>query len=167
MVHNAANDNYIRTQNRSWLHNGYDAADNVEGTAVRKLRSDSTPGTRLTSRAQILKRNRALKRQKALFVVSGAILCAIIASLSAVLLMSMSTGNSLKREVSEKEADVEVLTLENDSREYDINSSVDYNEIIRAATQELGMVRSNASQIVTYSVKNSEYLQQVAQVPAK
>ena len=81
--------------------------------------------------------------------------------------MSMSTGNSLKREVSEKEADVEVLTLENDSREYDINSSVDYNEIIRAATQELGMVRSNASQIVTYSVKNSEYLQQVAQVPAK
>ena len=168
MSYSAARENYIRSSQNRRLQNDpkhYASYEDLEGTAARKPQHEEVPRRRIKSRAEILKRSKALKRQKAMFIVAGAVLAVAIIGLSTVLLAEMSTNKALKKEVGEKEASVEVLTLENDSLEYDISSSVDLNEIIRAATQDLGMVRSNVSQIVYYSTKNTEYLQQVAQVP--
>lgn len=139
----------------------------IYGNVVRKPQQQKESYKRLRSSAQIMRSSKALKKQKAAFVILGTMASIIIVSLSAVLLYSIAANNDLADKVAAKETEYENMVLNNDAREYEINSSVDLNYVIDAATNELGMVRSNASQIVTYSIKNTEYLQQVAQVPVK
>ena len=141
----------------------------VEGNVVRK--EEPVPAPKEPVRLQRNPRSRAktirsgaVRRQKARLTLLGIAGAVVLVALSGFLLTSLEKNNKLSGEIAAKESEVEDLTVYNDTREYEINSSVDLNYVISAAT-ELGMVRSNASQIVTYSVKNSEYLQQVAQVP--
>ena len=47
----------------------------------------------------------------------------------------------------------------------DLNSAVDLNYVVQVATTELGMVRSTSGQIRTYDSSESEYVQQVAEIP--
>ena len=164
MGRTAAAENYIRTGN-SGMSRGMYSAPEVYGNVVRKPQPQQYK--RLRSSAQILRSSKALKKQKALFVFLGTAASIVMIGLSAVLLHSIAVNNNLGEVVAAKETEYENLVLNNDAREYEINSSVDLNYVINAATNELGMVRSNASQIVTYSIRNSEYLQQVAQVPVK
>jgi len=139
----------------------------VEGNVVRKEQLKIEPSGRLKSSAQILKRSKALKKQRRHFAILGSMAVLVIVALSIVLLKTLSYNGILIEEVNKQEVEVEHLIMGNDAREYDINSSVDLNYVIDVATNELGMVRSNVSQIVTYSMKNSEYLQQVAKVPVE
>ena len=141
----------------------------IEGTVVRKAAPEEKPSVRLQKTVRPharLSRSRAIRKQRARLTVLGVFGAALVVGLSVILLSSMEQNKRLSGEIAEREKTVEQLTVYNDTREYEISSSVDLSDIIAAATQELGMVRSNASQIITYSVKNSEYLQQVAQVPA-
>ena len=147
-------ENYIRT---------YDTPE-VYGNVVRKAQSEPSY-RRLRSSAEIMRSSKVLRKQKAAFVVLGSIAGVVVVALCVILLRSIAVGNSLAESVAEKEAEYEKMILANDAREYEINSSVDLNYIINTATDELAMVRSNASQIVLYSTRNSEYLQQVAKVP--
>ena len=82
------------------------------------------------------------------------------------MLMTMERSSTLADEVALRESQLEELTVANDARKYEIDSSVDLNYVISVATEELGMVRSSLSQVVTYRTKDTEYLQQVAKVPA-
>jgi len=79
----------------------------------------------------------------------------------------MDASTTLAEEVRAKEDELDQLVVANDAREYEIGNSVDLNYIIEVATQELGMVRSNLSQVVTFRTKDTEYLQQVARVPVE
>ena len=140
----------------------------VEGNVVRKEAPVQTSPVRLKRKIRAKTnavRSRAVKKQKARLTALGTLGAAVLIGLSVILLSSLEANSRLSDEIAAKEREIEKLTVYNDTREYEINSSVDLSYVIAAATQELGMVRSNASQIVTYSVKNSEYLQQVAQVP--
>ena len=60
---------------------------------------------------------------------------------------------TLERELSQKVAD-------NDNYEIVINSSIDYDEIYRVATEEMGMVYVSQSQICTYNMPENEYVEQ-------
>lgn len=140
----------------------------LEGTAVRKDAAPEIAPARITPRRR---RNpnaaliRALKKQRLRFAVLSGTAVVVFVVLCAFLFSAIQKNDTLSSRVAGQEKDVQELTVFNDAREYEINSSVDLNYVISVATQDLGMVRSNASQIVTYSVKNTEYLQQVAQVP--
>ena len=99
-------------------------------------------------------------RAAAFTAACAVVLCVCILTLSAII-----KGNNLSSEISALEAELDELVVENDSIEYEINSSVDLAAIIETATEELGMVRSSADQIITYEDSDQEYVQQVAEIP--
>lgn len=107
------------------------------------------------------RRNRQLAIRNAVFVgFSVAVL--IISAISMVSLMN--TNTNLKGEINSLEARYDDIKTQNDSKEYDINNFVDLNAVIKIATEELGMTRSSANQIITYQPSQTEYIQQLADV---
>ena len=109
---------------------------------------------------------RAQKRERAFAYALAASACALVLGVMVLLLSSVITYNSLTKEISTLTAELETLVEENDSIEYDIDSSVDLSYVISVATTQLGMVRSTSSQVVTYSDPDSEYINQVADIPS-
>ena len=162
-----ANEYYARIAQRQVQYNRH-ISENVEGNVVRK----SQPETRQLVKMKRKKQGvsdavlaKAARRQKAritLFAIIGAV---VLISLCAVMMSAVETASILAQEVEKKEDELNSLIVANDAREYDIGNSVDLSYIIEVATQDLGMVRSNLSQVVMFRTRDSEYLQQVARVP--
>lgn len=109
---------------------------------------------------------RKVSRQKKMinFFLIG-VAAVLLVALCVAMLGIAGENNGLKREINVLEAQVSELKSQNDSREYDLNSAVDLNYVVQVATTELGMVRSTAGQIRTYDSSESEYVQQVAEIP--
>lgn len=164
-----ANKSYRRAAN-SRVQINSESHGFVEGSAVRKAAVPETRMVRLkkskTSKDMISLKKK-LRRQKARLTFLGMTGAAIIIVLCAVTLMTVQDYNALLSAVSAKESEIDDLTVYNDALEYEINSSVDYEQIIQAATENLGMVRVSTSQIVTFGSSDSEYIQQVAAVPSE
>ena len=108
---------------------------------------------------------RAQKRAKAFRYALVSSACALILGVMVLLLSSVITYNSLTKEIASLTVELETLVEENDSIEYDIDSSVDLSYIIDVATNQLGMIRSTAAQVITYSDAESEYVNQVSDIP--
>ena len=83
------------------------------------------------------------------------------------MLVTNAKSIELNTQIRTLESQYEELAAQNDSREYDINSSVDLNHIVQVATEEFGMVRSSSDQIKTYNSQTSEYVQQLAEIPTE
>ena len=92
---------------------------------------------------------------------------AVLVALCVVMLTMVVKNSDLNTDISKLETEWEELRSQNDSKEYDMNVSVDLNYVVQVATQELGMVRSTAGQIRTYDSSDSEYLKQLAEIPTK
>ncbi len=102
---------------------------------------------------------------KALDVAAVCFAAAIIIGALTLTVGTISRTNTLNNEISDINIEINEMRALNDSREYAIDSSIDLNYVSQTAANELGMVRSSAGQIVTYEVQNSEYIQQVAEIP--
>lgn len=142
----------------------------VEGNVVRKAAPVQAPEARIkrrTKKKTPLSLVRALRKQKAILAAAGLFGAAVIVGLCALTLMVSDRYSALHDEINAAEKTLEEMTAYNDAREYDIFSSVDLDYVITVATEQLGMVRGSASQVIRYSVKDSEYLQQVAKVPTE
>lgn len=142
----------------------------VEGTAVRKAAPVQPAPVRIKKRKKVqttASQMKALKRQKGRFIALGVTAAVVIFLMAGAALKLTDMNETLSNEISKKESALADLNVYNEAKEYEINSSVDLNYVIQVATENLGMVRSNPSQVVTYSVKNSEYLLQVAAVPTE
>lgn len=153
-----------QTEENSWMER------EIEGNVVRKPKTQSVPPVRIQKvqkRRTSVSANKRIRKQKAHLTLAGVAAAALVILLCCLMLSSMDVNGTLSDDVYDLEKQIEELTVFNDAREYEINASVDLNEVIRVATEELGMVRSSQAQVVTYSVKNSEYLQQVAAVPVE
>ena len=92
---------------------------------------------------------------------------AVLVALCVVMLSMVVKNSDLNTEISNLEVEWEDLKSRNDSKEYDINASVDLDYIVQVATQELGMVRNTAGQIRTYDSSDSEYIKQLAEIPTE
>jgi len=116
----------------------------------------------------MLKARKAAERKERIIrgIVAGAA-GAVVICFCVMLLSTISRNNQLTRQVNSLEYQIEELRVLNDSKEYDIDASVDLEYVIQVATQELGMVRSSSSQIITYETQNSEYVQQLAEIPTE
>ena len=92
--------------------------------------------------------------------------CAVI-----VLCMKYINLNSEINKVSDSiismEKSIETLKAQNDAVEYEIDSSVDMNTIIKTATEELGMVQVNEDSIRFYTSTEGEYMKQFTDVPTE
>lgn len=114
------------------------------------------------------KANRKVVRQKRIIRGVGITFAIVLLVALCVTMLKLTGDNSgLKNDINKLEAQVSELRSQNDSKEYDLNSSVDLNYVVQVATQELGMVRSSAGQIRTYNSSESEYVQQVAEIPTE
>ena len=110
--------------------------------------------------------SRKVSRQKKMIsVFVTGIAAVLLVALCIAMLTIVGENNGLKKEISDLEIQVSELKSQNDSRQYDLNSSVDLNYVVQVAENELGMVRSTSGQIRTYSSSESEYIQQVAEIP--
>ena len=69
-------------------------------------------------------------------------------------------------EVSNLESQLSKLTDENDMTELEANGSIDYDAIIATAINELGMRYPNKDQVINYTSKNSQYVEQYNGIPA-
>ena len=112
-------------------------------------------------------RENAQKKEKTRRVIFTAITTVVVLACVVGMLSTISRNNELTSEVSSMENQIEELQVLNDSKEYTIDSSVDLSYVIQVATNELGMVRSSASQIKTFTTDATEYVQQVAEVPTE
>lgn len=115
--------------------------------------------------ARIRRIQKARAKNRAAVCAAAAIGGMICAGIMVLLLSSAITYNTLTDEIESLTSELDTLTLQNDSTQYDIDSAVDLNEIIDTATNELGMVRSTASAVVLYSDAETEYINQVAEIP--
>lgn len=143
--------------------NGY-IGDNL----ARKLEDPYVPEY-ARPEAQRRRRTHTSQRRRArisafdvLWIAVGSV---IIITAVLVMLSSINTTNTLNSAIANVEAQVNTLKADNDAMEYAIESSVDLDYVGQIATTELGMVRSSASQIVTYKPQETEYIQQVAEIP--
>lgn len=155
----------------------YDAAMSifVDGSSAKKL--ETAPGYWEQRRMEEEERRRQLRerrkaaqamkvaRRKAavramVFAVAGVVVMAI----AVVALSCVVRNNSLSRDISRLEAELSEIKAQNDSKQYDIDSSVDIATVI-AEAGKLGMVRGTAEQIRYYDSGESEFLKKVAEIP--
>ena len=72
-----------------------------------------------------------------------------------------------KNNITALEKSIDTLATQNDSVQYEIDSFVDVNYIIKTAMEELGMVMVSKEQIITYESTRNEYMEQYGDVPEK
>ena len=72
-----------------------------------------------------------------------------------------------KNNITSLEKSIDTITTQNDSVQYEIDSFVDVNYIIKTAMEELGMVMVSKDQIITYNSTRNEYMEQYGDVPEK
>lgn len=146
----------------------------VDGNAARKLEEEPLVRERISQeererrrrKAQAqAKRERAVQRQRSLIRAAAVMM---VASVSLFLVISLLNGsvksNALMTEISQLEREYNTIASQNDAKEYDINRSVDLSTII-ATAESYGMERGNVDQIITYRTDDSEYIQQIAEIP--
>lgn len=68
-------------------------------------------------------------------------------------------------QIASLQAQLSSLTSENDDEAMKLSADVDYQEIYRVATEELGMTYPTGGQVVEYSAGDSEYVEQYSDVP--
>ena len=72
-----------------------------------------------------------------------------------------------KKNITSLEKSLDTITTQNDAIQYEIDSFVDVNYIIKTATEELGMVMVSRNQVITYDSVRNEYMEQYGDVPEK
>lgn len=146
----------------------------VDGNAARQLEEeprrmyiDEDERERKRRKARALEKRAAAVRRQNSFIraAAGMMIASVMLFLVIVLLNGSVKSNALMTEIGLLEKEYNTIVSQNDSKEYDINRSVDLNTVIRTATEEYGMVRGSVDQIITYRTDDSEYIQQLAEIP--
>lgn len=76
-----------------------------------------------------------------------------------------TTVTSQLSSIENQEKQLEKLRTENNALKSNIDASVDLEEVYRIATQELGMVYADRSQLITFDKTESEYVRQYENIP--
>ena len=69
--------------------------------------------------------------------------------------------------VTQLQSQLNELTNENQEREVEINTSIDYELIYDTAVNELGMIYPDRDQVITYDSVVSEYVKQYKDIPVR
>lgn len=142
------------------------SAYQIEEAPLKKTltpRQEEELRRRKAARAARVRKAQDVRRRRA--ILTGVTVAAVFVALIVMMLNETVKNNELMNQISHLEYEYSELQAQNNSKEYDIKKSVDLNTVIRVATDELGMVRSSAGQIINYSTIDTEYIQQVADRP--
>jgi cell division protein FtsL len=144
----------------------------VSGNTVRELDSPerrariASQREREEARRRKARRNAARRnRQRAMemslgYVVFLTVCVAAIACMAAMYINVQSEMTSRMKNVASLQSQVIELQADNDARYKALTSSVDLNHIKEIAMNELGMTYPKESQVIYYSIDNSNYMDQ-------
>ncbi|MGI5989533.1 MAG: septum formation initiator family protein [Lachnospiraceae bacterium] len=127
----------------------------------RKARPARKPRTTLHSR--YVRRINALNFLYTLTVIG---VVAVIFGFCVSYLNTRASLQANEAKIASLQAELSTLTSENDDKAMKLSADVDYDEIYRQATEELGMVYPSEGQVVEYSAGDSEYVEQYSDVPS-
>lgn len=92
-----------------------------------------------------------------------AVFCAL--SICMGYLQMQSSISTRIHNIEVKELQLEQLKSENDALLTSINTDIDLDYVYQVATEELGMVYANRSQVLLYDKTESEYVRQYEDIP--
>lgn len=92
-------------------------------------------------------------------VVTIFIMCVQYLNIQSAVQGNQNTVTQLQTKLNE-------ITNENDERETEINTSIDYELIFDTAVNELGMIYPDRNQVITYDSAISEYVKQYKDIPS-
>lgn len=146
----------------------------VDGSTAYQIKDEPLKKTLTPRQEEELKRRKAIRaakvrkaeaKRRMKIAAFGTAVGAVFVMLIVMTLNGTVKNNELMNQIGHLESEYSELQAQNNSKEYDIKKSVDLNTVIQVATDELGMVRSSAGQIINYSTIDTEYIQQVADRP--
>jgi cell division protein FtsL len=144
----------------------------VSGNTVRELDSPerrariASQKEREENRRRKARRNAARRnRQRAMEMSRGyvaflTVCVAAIACMAVMYINVQSDMTSRMKSVASLQSQVIELQADNDARYKTLTSSVDLNHIKEVAMDELGMTYPKESQVIYYSIDNSNYMDQ-------
>lgn len=149
----------------------------VNGSTVREMEAQPVRQPR-PDRRQIeehkrrkSRKNAAMRnRERALHMGKGYVAflsaCVLVVAFSAVSLIQIQSQVTQRMEhIAALESQITDLKADNDARYKEIVTSVDLDYIKDVAINELGMQYATESQIVYYTVENSNYMDQYSDIP--
>lgn len=144
----------------------------VSGSAVRSEEpiKKQSPKQRDISRQLAMARAVRRNQEKALYMdlpyvvmLTLAAICALSICVSYLHIQSSIASRIHNIEALERE--LEELKSENDALQTAINTDIDLDYVYKVATEELGMVYANRSQVLLYDKTESEYVRQYEDIP--
>lgn len=145
----------------------------IEGSAARQLqvpeREIKNPKKKVDRRVRLLVKNNRenIKEFGLAYMLFFATVTVIIAVTCVIYLNCQAEITASNKKITALTSEIDTLTAQNDSISYSINCSTDNANIIKRATEELGMVRASGSQIIYYDSTESEFMKQFADVPVE
>ena len=140
----------------------------IDGNTVRKAAPEIYIPER---REEALPARRAIKRRQQARQMSPAYV--LFLSIASVVVLAACIGylrvqasiNSRMSEIQSLESQLEEMIDLNESARTRIEAASDINQIYRTATEELGMVYPDDSQVIYYDQTEREYVQQYESIP--
>jgi cell division protein FtsL len=143
----------------------------INGNTVRELDSPVRQPSRTRQEREIAKRRKSRRnaarrnRQRAMemnrgFVAFLSVCVIIIACMAAMYINVQSQVTARMKNVAALQTQVIDLQADNDARYKTLTSSVDLNHVKEIAMDELGMTYPKESQVIYYTIDNSNYMDQ-------
>lgn len=143
----------------------------IDGNTVRKWNVETYPEKRYEQEVRPSRR-RTVRHERGLtlnasyvsFLAAATIFC-LAMCISYINVQSQISET--KTRISSLESEVSLLVSQNDALDYEINSYTDLNHVYKVATKEMGMVEASGSQVELYEKSDSEYTNQMGDIPTE
>lgn len=143
----------------------------INGSVARPLRTTTTKSKPRKREPKLTKaelRQIELERKfQKISAIAFVGFVSLIFFFSCSYISTLSESQKLNDAVAQLTAELNTMVAANDELEADIKASVDYDEIFRVATEELGMNYPDRSQVITYDSGESEWVKQYKDIPEK
>jgi cell division protein FtsL len=137
----------------------------IDGNTVRKLEAAPVRVPKAPVRPP---QKRPEKKQQ---TSSKAFMVLFVAAVSLTFMICIgylscqATNNSLASEINSLEKEIDRISSVNDSIEYEIYGSIDMEQVISTAVNELGMIKLTKNNIEYYESTKDEYVTQYGNIP--
>lgn len=131
-------------------------AEKLNSNDNRKKRSQHKPKE---SQDPII---RLVKKLNAIFYLAA---IAFVITISFVITNAHANIQVEQKKVTDLEKQLSELQQKNFERRLELDTCLNYDEIYKIATEELGMVYPSQDQIIYYETLNSDYVKQYSEIP--
>lgn len=153
--------NYRR--NDTYIHGNVVVAPEYE-EAPRRTRV-YRQGTRVLDTRKGVKYREAMEHYSITYVLAICLMTAALIGLGVIYVKTDNEVSKKQSNINQLEQEINILTSENEVYNYNVNSYIDTDYIIKTAKKELGMVEAKSNQINYYKKSSSEYMKQLEDIP--